>query len=140
MAIAVTLAVAGVMAWLALSDTGLLPPILKGTHYSSAFNIGRYAQWGVTAAALVLLSSRRSSSTLDLWLGVVLLAWFFEIGLVSIFNAGRWDVGFYAGRLYALVASSLVLVFLLSEHVRICLLYTSPSPRDQRGSRMPSSA
>ena len=26
-----------------------------------------------------------------------------------------------------------------SEH-QICLLYTSPSPRDQRGSRMPSSA
>ena len=25
-------------------------------------------------------------------------------------------------------------------HNRICLLYTSPSPRDQRGSRMPSSA
>ena len=24
--------------------------------------------------------------------------------------------------------------------VGICLLYTSPSPRDQRGSRMPSSA
>ena len=26
------------------------------------------------------------------------------------------------------------------NEVRICLLYTSPSPRDQRGSRMPSSA
>ena len=26
------------------------------------------------------------------------------------------------------------------EHLEICLLYTSPSPRDQRGSRMPSSA
>ena len=26
------------------------------------------------------------------------------------------------------------------EPVRACLLYTSPSPRDQRGSRMPSSA
>ena len=25
-------------------------------------------------------------------------------------------------------------------HFLICLLYTSPSPRDQRGSRMPSSA
>ena len=25
-------------------------------------------------------------------------------------------------------------------NVDICLLYTSPSPRDQRGSRMPSSA
>ena len=27
-----------------------------------------------------------------------------------------------------------------SEDVIICLLYTSPSPRDQRGARMPSSA
>ena len=26
------------------------------------------------------------------------------------------------------------------QHIRACLLYTSPSPRDQRGSRMPSSA
>ena len=26
------------------------------------------------------------------------------------------------------------------EHIKNCLLYTSPSPRDQRGSRMPSSA
>ena len=26
------------------------------------------------------------------------------------------------------------------DQLRICLLYTSPSPRDQRGSRMPSSA
>ena len=25
-------------------------------------------------------------------------------------------------------------------NTRVCLLYTSPSPRDQRGSRMPSSA
>ena len=28
----------------------------------------------------------------------------------------------------------------LGKKVNICLLYTSPSPRDQRGSRMPSSA
>ena len=27
-----------------------------------------------------------------------------------------------------------------SPNVKVCLLYTSPSPRDQRGSRMPSSA
>ena len=26
------------------------------------------------------------------------------------------------------------------EQLQVCLLYTSPSPRDQRGSRMPSSA
>ena len=28
----------------------------------------------------------------------------------------------------------------LTGHIDTCLLYTSPSPRDQRGSRMPSSA
>ena len=28
----------------------------------------------------------------------------------------------------------------LVQNVNSCLLYTSPSPRDQRGSRMPSSA
>ena len=28
----------------------------------------------------------------------------------------------------------------LTHSIEVCLLYTSPSPRDQRGSRMPSSA
>ena len=31
-------------------------------------------------------------------------------------------------------------VFLSFQYPQACLLYTSPSPRDQRGSRMPSSA
>ena len=33
-----------------------------------------------------------------------------------------------------------VIALFPSEYIHICLLYTSPSPRDQRGSRMPSSA
>ena len=33
-----------------------------------------------------------------------------------------------------------VRIAISNEHAEICLLYTSPSPRDQRGSRMPSSA
>ena len=32
------------------------------------------------------------------------------------------------------------LIALMKDQVDSCLLYTSPSPRDQRGSRMPSSA
>ena len=31
-------------------------------------------------------------------------------------------------------------VWFIGRQIRLCLLYTSPSPRDQRGSRMPSSA
>ena len=36
--------------------------------------------------------------------------------------------------------SRLVTIETAEEAVGTCLLYTSPSPRDQRGSRMPSSA
>ena len=40
-----------------------------------------------------------------------------------------------------LIAGLAVLVLQIAETMSvICLLYTSPSPRDQRGSRMPSSA
>ena len=38
------------------------------------------------------------------------------------------------------VASDITRALGESAGVRVCLLYTSPSPRDQRGSRMPSSA
>ena len=38
------------------------------------------------------------------------------------------------------VAVSLVQLGELRRQCQACLLYTSPSPRDQRGSRMPSSA
>ena len=37
-------------------------------------------------------------------------------------------------------AGKTTLMNVLTESHEICLLYTSPSPRDQRGSRMPSSA
>jgi len=116
-AILFTLSCAAALALLATFGHALLPPMLADSRYAAAFNIGRYGQWVLTAAALVYLYTRRSSSTLDLWLLVVMAAWFFEIGLVSIFNAGRWDVGFYAGRGYALIANSFVLVMLLVEHV-----------------------
>ena len=35
---------------------------------------------------------------------------------------------------------SIVLIYCILYLCNFCLLYTSPSPRDQRGSRMPSSA
>ena len=39
-----------------------------------------------------------------------------------------------------MAAISIVTVHLVAALISCCLLYTSPSPRDQRGSRMPSSA
>ena len=50
-----------------------------------------------------------------------------------------------AGSLFTLPLQSLATDIAANDNVHqpeviLCLLYTSPSPRDQRGSRMPSSA
>lgn len=96
-----------------------LPPMLAGDRYASAFNIGRYGAWTVTGLAVLVLWRRGLRSVLDLWLVVMLSAGFFEIGLVSIFNAGRYDLGFYAGRVFALASSCVVLLMLLIEHGKL---------------------
>ena len=46
----------------------------------------------------------------------------------------QMDIGITAGKITALEND------LAADSAKTCLLYTSPSPRDQRGSRMPSSA
>ena len=47
----------------------------------------------------------------------------------------------YIQRLLMGIAMGLTAIFIVySPWGKSCLLYTSPSPRDQRGSRMPSSA
>ena len=56
-----------------------------------------------------------------------------------------WDVRVYAVNHVAHALLSSVKVWEALDASRVapvdaCLLYTSPSPRDQRGSRMPSSA
>ena len=43
-------------------------------------------------------------------------------------------------RLLGFVGLVLLIYTMLRLMYKVCLLYTSPSPRDQRGSRMPSSA
>ena len=54
---------------------------------------------------------------LDIWLMVVMCAWLFDIALSAILNAARFDLGFYAGRIYGLCAASFVLAVLLIDNV-----------------------
>jgi PAS domain S-box-containing protein len=42
-----------------------------------------------------------------------------DIALAAVFNAGRFDLGFYAGRIYGLLAASFVLAALLTEHSQL---------------------
>ena len=56
-------------------------------------------------------------------------------GIVCVALTGNHDPGVSSEGWLKLFAGRI-----LVTHGDICLLYTSPSPRDQRGSRMPSSA
>ena len=118
-ALAATLALVAALTVLATWGNDLFPPILHGNQYSSTFNVARYGQWALAAAAIFMLWRSRSKSLLDTWLLVVLFSWFIEIALVAIFNGGRYDLGFYAGRIYGLLASCFLLVVLLWEQGRM---------------------
>jgi hypothetical protein len=116
---AVAAAVAA-MSWLATSGQGLLPALMQGNGFAPAQPIVMTCVWLLSPAALAVLVWRRPHTFLDAWLMVVMCAWFFDIALSGVFNHARFDLGFYAGRIYGLIASSIVLGVLLLENV---LLY-----------------
>src|SRR5690606_37790164 len=74
---------------------------------------------------------RRSRSVLDLWLAVVMCAWLCEIALSAVLNAGRFDLGFYAGRVYGLFAASFVLLALLLENSSLYAELVSAHERER---------
>jgi PAS domain S-box-containing protein len=109
-------ALTGGLTALATLGGDTLPAIMSGHGYTSAM-IGIVGLvWSVSLIALLVLWQRKPHSVLDLWMLVVLCAWVFDIGLSAVFNAGRFDLGFYAGRVYGLVGSTLVLLVLLLEN------------------------
>ncbi|KGS40409.1 histidine kinase family protein [Burkholderia pseudomallei MSHR5492] len=117
--IGTALVATGAFAALATSGRELLPPIMANNHYTPLMRGVVTTVWLMTLAALILLTSRRPHSVLDLWLIVVLCAWLLDIALSAVLNHGRFDLGFYAGRVYGLVASSFVLLALLLENGKL---------------------
>lgn len=111
---AVFVAVCG-LTLLATSGQDSLPPIMRDNHYTPAMIMVVSSVWVLSLAALVVLWRQRPHSLLDLWLMVVMCAWLFDIALSAVLNAGRFDLGFYAGRSYGLLAASFVLLVLLLE-------------------------
>src|ERR687888_1066758 len=120
------------LTWLATAGAALLPPIMNGNRYTGAMTFVVSSVWLLSLAALYAVWRAKPHSVLDLWLMVVMCAWLCDIGLAAVFNAGRYDLGFYAGRLYGLLAASFVLIVLLFEnaalHARLAVAHES----DQR--------
>ena len=102
--------------YLATTGQGILPAIMEGHHYTDAMKVVISSVWMLSLLALIVLLRQEKRSVLDLWLMVAMCAWLFDIALAAVLNGGRFDLGFYVGRIYGLLAASFVLLVLLFEH------------------------
>jgi signal transduction histidine kinase/ActR/RegA family two-component response regulator len=93
----------------------LLVPVDGHADYSLVYRIVLGAICALSAFNVLMLWRRKSHSVLDLWLMVVMCAWVCDIALSAMLNERRFDLGFYVGRLYGLMAASFILLVLLVE-------------------------
>lgn len=109
--------IVGAVAFLTTAGQHALPSIMRDNGYTPLMIAVVSTVWSLSLLALGLLWFRRPHSVLDLWLMVVMCAWLFDIALSAVLNAGRFDLGFYVGRMYGLLAANFVLFVLLSDSV-----------------------
>ncbi|HLX23407.1 MAG TPA: MASE4 domain-containing protein, partial [Usitatibacter sp.] len=109
-------------ALVALTTAGhdLVPPLMQGNADAGTKVYVATASWMLSLLAIAVLWRRQRPLTmLNLWMIVVMSVWVFDIALSSVLNAGRYDVGWYSGRVYGLLAGSFVLGTLLLENSRL---------------------
>jgi C4-dicarboxylate-specific signal transduction histidine kinase len=97
----------------------LLPSLLDSSGFTPAQRIVILVNIALALWVFVPLWRRRKHSLLDLWLMVVMGYLICDIALSSYLNATRYDLGFYAGRLYGVLAASFVLAALVLENSRL---------------------
>nr|WP_296225791.1 sensor histidine kinase [Ralstonia sp. UBA689] len=105
----------------ALASAGhdLLPEIMQGNTYTSGMLKTVSIVWALNLLAVAVLWQHRRRSLLHLLCMVVSVACVFDMALSAVFNHGRFDVGFYVGRAYGLLASGFVLVVLIIENGKL---------------------
>jgi len=112
-------ALAIALALLATRGSGLLPIVMQASDYSLLVRKGiSPAVWLLTLVAVLALW-RSKQRVVDLWLMVVMWIWLFDIALSAIIGSHRFDLGFYAGRIFGLIAASFLLIALLVEMARL---------------------
>ncbi len=97
----------------------LLPAVMQGSDYSMLVSKGiSPTVWLLTFVAMLMLW-QRDIRVMDLWLMLVMWVWLFDIALAAVLGAKRFDLGFYAGRLFGLIAAGFLLVVLIVEMARM---------------------
>jgi diguanylate cyclase (GGDEF)-like protein len=117
--VAAVLAAACGFTLLATAGHQLLPTIMRNNGYAPAMSAVAGSTCLLSVIAAIVVWQRKQRSVLDLWLAVSMCALSLDVALSAGLNAGRYDLGFYAGRIYGLMATSFLLVLLLIESNRL---------------------
>ena len=98
----------------------LLPTIIQAGNYALMISTGMSpTALALSSLALFALMRRHDRTVLDLWLMVVMSIWLLDIMLSAVVSSARYDLGWYAGRSYGLVAACSLLIILLFEMNRL---------------------
>lgn len=112
--------VVSVVTWLATAGDKFLPRLLLDrTEIAPLLNRVFILNILVAVLALILLGTARQRSVLDQWLMIVALAFIAEQVFGGLLSGARFSVGFYIGRVFSLVTSTVVLVMFLAETTRL---------------------
>lgn len=118
-AVVTVVALAIGLAALATAGHDFLPVVMQGSDYSLLVKKGvSPAVWLLTLTAMLLLW-QRPLRIVDLWLMLVMWIWLFDIALAAVIGSSRFDLGFYVGRIFGLIASGFLLIMLLGEVGRL---------------------
>lgn len=114
------LVLALVAAFTAFATAGheCLPVFMDDNQTTSVGKAFLISIWLLSFGALVVLLWSRPHSLMDIWLMVALCVWLLDLALAAVLNAGRYDLGWYLGRIYGLVAAGVLLIVLLGENAR----------------------
>lgn len=107
------------LTWLATKGATLLPTIVLDNSRLSPFVIYPVSLTMLISATALTVLPFRQRSVLDRWLVVVALVYIAELAFSGLFPSVRFSVGFYAGRVFSLITSSIVLIVLMAETMRL---------------------
>ncbi len=124
-------AMASALMLLSTSGAWLLPDIMVGDLDAGTKIMVAVVVSALSIAALALLWRAAPHTLLDMWLMVIMCIWIFDIALSAVLNHGRYDVGWYMGRVYGLLAASFVLIALLLENGRLYARLAYASKRER---------
>jgi diguanylate cyclase (GGDEF)-like protein len=116
--LAAAVGVAAAQAALAIHWQGQAPPLMIHDRFLPLMKILALISSGVCLLAIAALLRGGRITVLRLWLVVTMGVWMLDLIMTNTTSDGRYDLGWYAGKMFGVVAGSAVFVMYVLENTR----------------------